>query len=46
VLGEMDKNIACDIGAARSELGYQPSVELFDGMRRSIAWCVEHGFEL
>lgn len=46
VLGEMNKNIACDISAARDELGYEPEVELFDGMRRSIRWCVEQGFEL
>jgi nucleoside-diphosphate-sugar epimerase len=46
VLGEMDKNIACDISAARRELGYAPAVELYEGMRRSIRWCVEQGLEL
>lgn len=46
VLGEMDKNIACDIGVARAELGYEPEVELYEGMRRSIRWCVEQGLEL
>jgi nucleoside-diphosphate-sugar epimerase len=46
VLGEMDKNIACDISVSRSELGYDPEVELYEGMRRSIRWCVEQGFEL
>jgi len=46
VLGEMGTTIACDIGAARDELGYQPSVELYEGMRRSIRWCVEQGLEL
>jgi nucleoside-diphosphate-sugar epimerase len=46
VLGEMDKNIACDIGVARTELGYEPDVELYDGMRRSIRWCREQGLEL
>ena len=46
VLGEMDKTIACDIGAARAELGYEPAVELYEGMRRSIRWCAEQGLEL
>ncbi|MEO6652942.1 MAG: NAD(P)-dependent oxidoreductase [Ilumatobacteraceae bacterium] len=46
VLGEMNKTIACDISAARVELGYEPSVDLYEGMRRSIRWCVEQGFEL
>lgn len=46
VLGEMDKNIACDISAARDELGYEPAVELYEGMRISIRWCVEQGLEL
>ena len=46
VLGEMDKNIACDISVARSELGYEPEVELYEGMRRSIRWCVEQGLAL
>jgi nucleoside-diphosphate-sugar epimerase len=46
VLGEMNKNIACDINAARVDLGYDPQVELYDGMRRSIRWCIEQGFEL
>ena len=31
MLGEMDKTIACDIAAARAELGYEPDVELYDG---------------
>ncbi|MFV0306257.1 MAG: NAD-dependent epimerase/dehydratase family protein [Desertimonas sp.] len=43
VLGEMDKTIACDIGTARDELGYEPTVDLEEGMRRSIRWCVENG---
>jgi nucleoside-diphosphate-sugar epimerase len=46
VLGEMDKTIACDISAARAELGYEPAVELYEGMRRSIRWCVEQGLDL
>jgi nucleoside-diphosphate-sugar epimerase len=46
VLGEMNKNIACDIDVARSELGYEPQIELFEGMRRSIRWCLDEGYEL
>ena len=46
VLGEMDKTIACDISVAKAELGYSPTVDLAEGMRRSIAWCLEHGIEL
>ena len=46
VLGEMDKTIACDISVARAELGYQPKVALYDGMRASIRWCLAQGLEL
>jgi nucleoside-diphosphate-sugar epimerase len=46
VLGEMNKTIAVDISAARTELGYDPQFELFDGMRRSIRWCLDQGIEL
>lgn len=46
VLGEMNKSIACDISVSRTELGYDPEVELHEGMRRSIRWCVEQGLEL
>jgi nucleoside-diphosphate-sugar epimerase len=46
VLGEMDKTIACDIGAARADLGYEPTVALEEGMRQSIRWCLAQGLEL
>lgn len=46
VLGEMNKNIACEIDVAVAELGYAPDVELYEGMRRSIRWCRAQGFEL
>jgi nucleoside-diphosphate-sugar epimerase len=43
VLGELDDTIACDIGAARRDLGYEPATTLYDGMRASIRWCLERG---
>ena len=46
VLGEMGKNIACDISVAQAELGYDPAVALEEGMRRSIRWCIARGIEL
>jgi nucleoside-diphosphate-sugar epimerase len=46
VLGEMNKTIACSVAKAREQLGYRPGVELREGMRRSIAWCLEHGQEI
>lgn len=46
VLGEMGLTIACDISAARRELGYDPQVDLAEGMRRSIAWCRDRGIDL
>jgi nucleoside-diphosphate-sugar epimerase len=46
VLGEMGKTIACEIDAARTELGYEPDVELYEGMRTSIRWCLDQGMAL
>jgi nucleoside-diphosphate-sugar epimerase len=46
VLGEMGHTIACDISRSTAELGYVPKVELYDGMRNSIRWCLENGLEL
>jgi len=43
VLSEMNKTIACSVEKAQKELGYAPIVELEEGMRRSLAWCSEHG---
>lgn len=39
VAGEMNKDIACSIEKAKKELGYNPKIELREGMRRSIEWC-------
>ncbi len=46
VLSEMNKNIACSVEKAQRELGYAPTVELEEGMRRSLAWCQAHGIAL
>jgi nucleoside-diphosphate-sugar epimerase len=43
VLGELGATIACDVRRARDELGYNPTVSLFDGMRASVRWCLERG---
>jgi nucleoside-diphosphate-sugar epimerase len=43
VLGELGATIACDISVAQRDLGFQPTVGLAVGMRRSVAWCLEHG---
>jgi len=46
VLGELKDTIACDISRARKELGYEPAVGLFEGMRRSVRFCVEQGWAI
>lgn len=46
VMGEMAHTIACDISAARAELGYEPEIDLYEGMRRSIQWCRTEGLVL
>lgn len=46
VMGEMAHSIACDISASRTDLGYEPDIELYDGMRRSIQWCRSEGLQL
>jgi nucleoside-diphosphate-sugar epimerase len=43
VLSEMNKTIACSVAKAEKELGYRPMVELEEGMRRSLRWCVDSG---
>jgi nucleoside-diphosphate-sugar epimerase len=43
VLGELKDTIACDISRAWKELGYEPAVSLYDGMRASVRWCLERG---
>lgn len=46
VAGEMVLDIGCNIEKAEQELGYQPKVELKEGMRRSIEWCQSHGIQI
>ena len=46
VLGELKDTIACDIGKARHELGWEPATELLGGMRASIRWCLDRGIQL
>jgi nucleoside-diphosphate-sugar epimerase len=43
VLAEMNLTIACCVERAKRELGYRQLVELREGMRRSVAWCLEEG---
>jgi len=43
VLSEMNKTIACSISKAEKDLGYQPVIALEEGMRRSIASCIQEG---
>lgn len=46
VLGELKDTIACDIGRARDEIGYDPPTDLLTGMRTSIRWCLDRGMAL
>ncbi|MBD3345783.1 MAG: NAD-dependent epimerase/dehydratase family protein [Chitinivibrionales bacterium] len=46
VVGEMNKNIACSIEKAKKELGYQPKIDLREGMKRSIEWCRKNGMDI
>jgi nucleoside-diphosphate-sugar epimerase len=40
VLSEMNQSIACSVEKAVKELGYNPQVDLREGMRRSIEWLI------
>jgi nucleoside-diphosphate-sugar epimerase len=42
-LGHLQESGACSIEAARRDLGYDPKIELEEGTRRSIRWCIEKG---
>jgi nucleoside-diphosphate-sugar epimerase len=43
VFSEMNKTIACSVNKAEKELGYDPCIEVEEGMRRSLAWCLAQG---
>jgi nucleoside-diphosphate-sugar epimerase len=42
VLSEMNKSIACSVEKAKRELGYNPKIDLREGMRRSLSWLNEN----
>jgi nucleoside-diphosphate-sugar epimerase len=46
VLSEMNGTIACRIDRAREALGYEPRIDLEEGMRRSLQWCISQGVRL
>jgi nucleoside-diphosphate-sugar epimerase len=46
VLSEMNRTISCSIEKAQRELGYDPKVDLEEGMRRSIRWMLENGLAI
>jgi nucleoside-diphosphate-sugar epimerase len=46
VLSEMNLTIACAIDRAKQELGYKPLVDLREGMRRSVRWCLDCGIAI
>lgn len=46
VLGEVGETIACDIERTRQVLGLRPEVDVLEGMRRSVRWCLEQGYEI
>lgn len=46
VLSEMNLTIACAITKAVREIGYRPLVDLREGMRRSVEWCLSNGISM
>jgi nucleoside-diphosphate-sugar epimerase len=45
-LGHLQVSSACSIARAERELGYDPQVDLEEGTRRSIRWCLDTGQEI
>ena len=45
-LGHLQESGACSIAAAQRDLGYDPKIELEEGTRRSIRWCLDNGQEI
>lgn len=46
VAGELAQSIAVSIEAAERDLGYDPEIELEEGIRRSVAWCRSNGVQI
>ena len=42
-LGHLQESGACSIEAARRDLGYDPKIEIEEGTRRAIRWCLDNG---
>jgi nucleoside-diphosphate-sugar epimerase len=42
-LGHLLESGACSIATAQRDLGYDPKIEIEEGTRRAIRWCVETG---
>jgi nucleoside-diphosphate-sugar epimerase len=42
----MNKNISCSIQKAKKEIGYDPKIDLKEGMKRSLDWCRKFGIEI
>lgn len=45
-LGHLQESSACSIATARRELGYHPEIELEEGTRRAIRWCLANSVEI
>jgi nucleoside-diphosphate-sugar epimerase len=45
-LGHLQESGACSIAAAQRELGYDPKIEIEEGTRRAIRWCLDNGQEI
>ena len=45
-VAHLGARVVCSIAKAERELGYAPTIELEEGLRRSIRWCVDHGHAL
>ena len=46
VLSELNMNIACSIDYTNKIIGYEPKIELREGMKKSIEWCLQSGLKL
>ena len=42
-LGHLQESGACSIAAAQRDLGYDPKIEIEEGTRRAIRWCLDTG---